>query len=51
MAYKTFIELFVIFVGYENASGDWEEYPHYVNLDGLDVGSAVSIFILLPLKF
>ncbi|KAJ4773344.1 evolutionarily conserved C-terminal region 5 [Rhynchospora pubera] len=27
--------------GYENASGDWEEYSHYVNFDGLDVGSAM----------
>jgi hypothetical protein len=48
---KLLIDVFVIFVGYENASGDWEEYPHYVNLDGLDVGSAVSIFMLLPPKF
>ncbi|KAJ3678389.1 hypothetical protein LUZ60_002192 [Juncus effusus] len=27
--------------GYENASGEWEEYSHYVNFDGLDVSPAM----------
>lgn len=30
-------------VGYENTSGEWDEYPQYVNAEGVGVGSPVSI--------
>ncbi|XP_072994691.1 YTH domain-containing protein ECT4-like isoform X1 [Typha latifolia] len=26
--------------GYENPTGEWEEYPHFLNIEGLEVGSA-----------
>lgn len=32
--------------GYEGGSGEWEEYPPYVNAEGLEIGSPVSILFL-----
>lgn len=28
--------------GYENATSEWDEYPSYINAEGLEIGSAVS---------
>ncbi|XP_058113450.1 YTH domain-containing protein ECT4-like isoform X2 [Magnolia sinica] len=29
----------VYYGGYENATSDWEEYPHYINAEGMEIGS------------
>ena len=29
-------------LGYENTSGEWDEYPQYVHAEGVEVGSPVS---------
>lgn len=34
--------MFDVPAGYENASGEWDEYSPYVNTEGLDIGSPVS---------
>lgn len=31
-------------LGYDNTTGEWDEYPSYVNAEGLEIGSPVSIF-------
>ncbi|XP_043709528.1 YTH domain-containing protein ECT1-like isoform X4 [Telopea speciosissima] len=28
--------------GYDNGTGEWDEYPHYVNAEGLEIGSPTS---------
>ena len=28
--------------GYDNAAGEWDEYPPYINAEGLEIGSPVS---------
>ena len=28
--------------GYDNATGEWDEYPPYINAEGLEIGSPVS---------
>lgn len=38
---------YLIFVsttpGFDNANGEWDEYPSYVNSEGLEIGSPVRI--------
>lgn len=31
-------------VGYENGTGEWDEYPPYLNAEGLEISSPVSVF-------
>lgn len=31
-------------VGYENGTGEWDEYPPYLNTEGLEISSPVSVF-------
>ncbi|KAG6748944.1 hypothetical protein POTOM_045982 [Populus tomentosa] len=37
--------------GYDNASGEWDEYPPYINAEGLEIGSLVSTMIIPLLYF
>lgn len=31
-------------IGYENGTGEWDEYPPYLNSEGLEITSPVSAF-------
>jgi hypothetical protein len=39
------IDVHLSSIGYMNPSGQWEEYPHYVNMEGLHSVSPVSSWI------
>ncbi|XP_020109069.1 uncharacterized protein LOC109724604 isoform X1 [Ananas comosus] len=30
----------VLYAGYANPAGEWEDYPHYLSVEGLEIGSA-----------
>lgn len=43
--------------GYDNGTGEWDEYPPYMNAEGLEIGSPVSkiycsiIFVYLYIRY
>ena len=44
--FAIFLLLVILTPGFDNANGEWDEYPSYVNSDGLEIGSPVRIWHL-----
>lgn len=36
--------------GFNNANGEWDEYPPYINSEGLEIGSPVRIWPLFHIN-
>lgn len=43
MKTRTSFPCFDVALGYDNGAGEWDEYPPYLNAEGLEIGSPVSI--------
>lgn len=37
-------------LGYENGAVEWDEYPQYLNAEGLEIGSPVGITFVVLIK-
>ena len=43
--------MYVCTTGYDNPSSEWEEYPPYLNIEGMEVASTVSLIFILHVAF